>query len=92
VDCGYTGDWFMVYDRVWRAAQLGKRDFCCLACLERRLQRPLDLSDFPPFLVNSLAYAAAGKLCVVLEEHARSKREKVMRITSLSDADSLGWL
>jgi hypothetical protein len=70
----------------------GKRDFYCLACLERRLQRPLDLSDFPPLPVNALAYAAVGKLCVVLEEHARSKRKKLIQITSLSDVDSPGWL
>jgi hypothetical protein len=70
VDCGSTSDWYTVHDATWRAAGLRKRDFCCLACLEKRLKRPLALDDFPPCTGNTQAYAAAGKLHVVVEEDA----------------------
>jgi hypothetical protein len=63
----------MVWDTVWHEAGLRSDETCCLACLERRLGRPLSIDDFPPVPVNRLAYAAAGKLSV---EVAREQREQ----------------
>jgi hypothetical protein len=75
-DCGYKLDLFMVRDEVWAAAGLDDAAICCLACLERRLQRPLILDDFTPGSVNRQAYAAAGKLSVVLENEQRRFQEQ----------------
>ena len=46
IDCGGNSDWFMVTDEVWEAAGLPSWEFCCLACLERRLKRPLTIGGF----------------------------------------------
>jgi hypothetical protein len=66
VDCGEeVFDYYMVWDWVWRRAGFQKKKrgaHCCLACLERRLKRPLTLEDFIPAPVNRLAYAGAGLL------------------------------
>jgi hypothetical protein len=72
MDCivcgGFATDYYVVHDDVWSQAGLLPGEDCCLVCLERRLDRPLSLDDFPPFLVNALAYAAAGKLWIVRRE------------------------
>jgi hypothetical protein len=44
-DCGVDviaiGDWYMAKSEIWKALGLGWSDNLCLACLERRLGRPL---------------------------------------------------
>jgi hypothetical protein len=71
-DCGWCDD-YIVVDEVWAIAGLKPDDHCCLACLERRLKRQLTLADFQPFPINRQAYAAAGKLSVVLEAERRQQ-------------------
>jgi hypothetical protein len=66
-----------VTNEVWKAAGLPPDALCCLACLEHRLDRPLTITDFTPCLINRLAFAAAGKLHVIMEDEAR--REEVFR-------------
>jgi hypothetical protein len=65
-DCGLW-DFYMVTDETWATAGLDPREICCFTCLSDRLQRPLALDDFPPYPINRQAYAAAGKLHIVLE-------------------------
>jgi hypothetical protein len=67
-DCGFAFDYYLVTDDVWAAAGLTPRGHCCLACLERRLKRPLTIEDFPVSPINRQAYAAIGKLSLVLED------------------------
>jgi hypothetical protein len=47
----WDGDWFMVKDRVWRAAQKDRPvRFLCVRCLERRIGRRLTARDFKRFV------------------------------------------
>jgi len=44
------GEWYMVWDSVWRLADGNSVDFLCIGCLEARLGRklvPLDFNDAP---------------------------------------------
>jgi hypothetical protein len=66
----------MAMDEVWATAELHARAICCLACLERRLKRPLTLEDFTVCSVNRQAYAAAGKLSIVLDYEQQLFRER----------------
>jgi hypothetical protein len=75
-DCGWPYDYFTVTNEVWAAAELDPRAICCLACLERRLKRPLTIDDFRVAPINRQAYAAAGKLSVVLEHEQRGFQER----------------
>lgn len=53
VSCTRAGsDAYMVHDSVWFEANLGKKDFCCLACLEGLLGRPITLEDLTPARIN----------------------------------------
>ena len=80
-DCGFVPfDHYMVWDELWAKAGLDPREICCLECLERRFGRPLGIDDFPPLPVNRLAYAAAGKLAVELEEERREEERKKARL------------
>jgi len=83
VDCGHTvcsWDSYTGWKRVW--AEAGQPEgFCCLPCLERRLKRPLTLEDFPPVPVNRQAYAAAGKLSMVIEREELEKKQRQARIS-----------
>ena len=74
------GDSYTGWKRVW--AEAGQPEgFCCLPCLERRLKRPLTLEDFPPVPVNRQAYAAAGKLSMVIEREELEKKQRQARIS-----------
>jgi hypothetical protein len=44
--CGEP-DYYMVHDVLWRAHGVGKAQLC-LGCFEKRLGRPLRISDFHP--------------------------------------------
>jgi hypothetical protein len=51
VDCGTdtneSGEYYMVADNVWAASGLASDGgMLCLACLERRIERPLTFEDF----------------------------------------------
>jgi hypothetical protein len=74
IDCGWILDHDMVFDDVWSQAGLAGPEHCCLGCLERRLGRPLSVDDFPPCLVNRLAYAATGRMPIVLKEERNLRR------------------
>jgi hypothetical protein len=71
IDCEWAEDWFVVTNEVWAAAGLAPWAFCCLPCLERRLKRPLNIDDFTICPVNRPAYAATGRLSVVIEHERR---------------------
>jgi hypothetical protein len=45
-DCGLYPEMYLVKDRLWREAGLGLRDGLCIACLGKRLGRPLEPRDF----------------------------------------------
>jgi hypothetical protein len=66
----------MVTNEVWASAELDPRAICCLACLERRLKRPLTVDDFTVCPRNRQAYPAAGRLSVVLEHEQRRFQER----------------
>jgi hypothetical protein len=50
VDCGVdtlgTGEYYMVWDRVWNQAMADQSGMLCVGCLERRLGRKLVPDDF----------------------------------------------
>ncbi len=48
------GEWYMVWDRVWRLAADNSVDFLCIGCLESRLGRELVPLDFNTAPLNSL--------------------------------------
>jgi hypothetical protein len=89
-DCGKAELWnyYMATDETWAAADLDPQEICCFACLEHRLQRPLALDDFPPYPVNRQAYAAAGKLHIVLE--AERTLRAAVSADDITDADADG--
>lgn len=45
-DCRQEHDTFIVFDSVWAAARLFPREFCCRACLEKRIARKLTEDDY----------------------------------------------
>ena len=48
-DTTKIGHWYMVWDHVWAASELGREDgVLCLDCLQRRLGCELTLEDFMP--------------------------------------------
>lgn len=52
-DCGAFPDDYMVEPEIWAEAGFATpKGFCCLACLEARLRRPLTLSDFSGCAAN----------------------------------------
>ena len=70
-DCGTptgrgdeTNEWYMVHDRVWQAAGMGRDGFLCIGCLEARLGRRLWREDFTSAPVNDPdpSYWHSGRL------------------------------
>jgi hypothetical protein len=46
-DCGkYSGELYMLRNKLWKSLGLTPTDRLCLACLSRRLGRPFAPSDF----------------------------------------------
>jgi hypothetical protein len=45
-DCRQEHDTYIVFDSVWKAARLFPREFCCRACLEKRIARRLTNDDY----------------------------------------------
>jgi hypothetical protein len=76
IDCDDHWDFYMVTDEVWAGAGLHWSARCCVACLERRLKRPLTNGDFMVCPANRLAWAAAGKLSVALEDERRREQQR----------------
>jgi len=59
VDCGRSTlkikEYYMVHDSIWESAGMDKNGgMLCLDCLEKRLGRNLNESDFPDYPVNKL--------------------------------------
>ena len=59
VDCGINtheiNEYYMVYDEVWLSVVDRKHSgMLCISCLESRLGRKLNKTDFPPFPINNL--------------------------------------
>lgn len=52
VDTGEIDEYYMVHDHVWVAANPGRRGMLCISCLEGRLSRTLDASDFADYPIN----------------------------------------
>lgn len=52
VDTSEIDEYYMVHDHVWAAANPDRRGMLCISCLEKRLSRTLDASDFTDFPVN----------------------------------------
>ena len=46
-------EWYMVHDALWRQAHPARKGKLCIGCLERRLGRRLEPSDFTTALVNT---------------------------------------
>jgi hypothetical protein len=68
-DCGVNtsavGEWYMVKPEVWAVGGLGPKAFdglLCIGCLETRLKRRLDPSDFAAVSVN-VGVAASPRDC-----------------------------
>lgn len=62
VDCGLNtefdvSEYYMVHDEVWVGeAGMGKTDgMLCIGCLETRINRELNSSDFTDFPINYIA-------------------------------------
>lgn len=47
-----TWHWYMVRDEVWHEAGMCDEGYLCIACLERRLHRPLTVNDLLDAPVN----------------------------------------
>jgi hypothetical protein len=46
-DCGkYSGELYMLRNKLWKSVELTSTDRLCLACLSKRLGRPFTASDF----------------------------------------------
>lgn len=60
-DCGTDTDplspdsaeYYMIHDKLWRKAGMGKLGYLCIGCLEARLGRRLRPKDFTSAPVNS---------------------------------------
>jgi hypothetical protein len=56
VDCGYdtwVNEYYMVKESVWRASGMKPRNgMLCIGCLETRLSRPLNATDFSAAPIN----------------------------------------
>lgn len=61
-DCGedtlLLGEWYMLRDEVWSAANPSRPrgDFLCIGCAESRLGRTLKPTDFTDAIVNNIAF------------------------------------
>src|SRR6185503_9594705 len=55
----------MVHDIVWGKAHASPNDILCIGCLENRLSRKLNCTDFPPAPIN---YDAVMTRTVRLED------------------------
>lgn len=52
-DCDAYGYGYLVKDEVWEAATADEdADLLCLPCLEKRLDRPMRIADFPSVPIN----------------------------------------
>lgn len=52
VDCKCVVEGFMVHDELWQSAFYSKKELACIACLEKRLYRPLTVNDFTKSIIN----------------------------------------
>jgi hypothetical protein len=66
----------MVTSEVWKNAQLGLSDACCLSCLEQRLHRSVEYRDFdwrfPINLFLPFPFESDEGLLILLRELARN--------------------
>jgi hypothetical protein len=60
VDTDAIDEYYMVHDRVWEHATNGLDGHLCIGCLERRLGRTRQASDFPARPVNTTEPRAWG--------------------------------
>jgi hypothetical protein len=55
-DCGEStyelNEYYVVWDHIWELAP-NKKGMLCIGCLETRLGRKLNSTDFPPLPVNT---------------------------------------
>src|SRR5271157_2025577 len=68
--CGLRYGVYMVFDHVWAAAQLEKKDNVCPLCLAKRLRRPLIDADLVRFDCNNVI-REHGVLASVLDGDCR---------------------
>ena len=47
---------YMVKNSVWIEAGFEPNDIVCFKCLEKKLRRKLELSDFPKYKINDLIF------------------------------------
>lgn len=52
VDCKCVVEGYMVHDELWQSAFYSKKELACIACLEKRLYRPLTVHDFTKSIIN----------------------------------------
>lgn len=56
-DCGwdtYPTEYYMVHDHIWYNEAGMSDGYLCLGCLEARIGRYLNLSDFTPYPINNV--------------------------------------
>lgn len=62
VNCNYNDEYYMVHDSVWLQANPGIDGMLCIACLEARLERELDSSDFTDCPLNEMNQTRGSEL------------------------------
>lgn len=68
VDCKFDtweNEYYMVHDRVWRAAGMSKKPgagMLCIGCLEQRLGRTLTPADFTSYPINHGVFPQSDRL------------------------------
>ena len=93
VDCGSTGELYMVHDAIWTEAFFEKNELACIGCLEKRLKRPLKISDFTTCLANiNLFHAYRMGLDAAEAQHAvdRNREQESSRAHISHDAAVCG--
>ncbi|MDX6587267.1 MAG: hypothetical protein QOI31_1740 [Solirubrobacterales bacterium] len=57
-------EWFMVSDEVWETASRGESapGILCIGCLEKRIGRRLEPTDFPELAVNKSGWIVSDQL------------------------------
>jgi hypothetical protein len=60
---GVPSEFYMVHNKVWRAAAAPRQGMLCVGCLEIRLGRQLCRSDFTDAMVNDLTIRNRRRWC-----------------------------
>lgn len=56
VDTGKIGEYYFLHPEIWNAAHNSKKGMLCVGCIEKRLGRKLNASDFAECTLNSFKH------------------------------------